>query len=162
MVAFSTFEAEAPSLATLFRERYDATGLCLLGTIRADGYPRVSPLEPLLHEGDLWLGMMWQSRKALDLLREPRCTMATPTCDKSGSGGEVKLYGLAMDVQDPAERDGYAAALEAAIGFKPTQYHLFRIDITGAGSFRVVGSEHDVWAWTPGSAPVERHVPAPS
>ena len=59
-------------------ERIQATGILLLGTIRADGRPRISPCEPYVVDGELLLGMMWQSKKALDLLRDRRLTLATP------------------------------------------------------------------------------------
>jgi hypothetical protein len=54
----------------------------LLGTIRADGWARISPCEAYLVDGDLMLGMMWRSRKALDLLRDPRLTIVTPQADR--------------------------------------------------------------------------------
>ena len=44
----------------------------MLGTLRADGSPRISPCEVDLVDGRLCFGMMWQSHKALDLLRDPR------------------------------------------------------------------------------------------
>jgi hypothetical protein len=36
----------------------------LVATIRGGGTPRLSPVEPFVMDGDLWLSMMWQSRKA--------------------------------------------------------------------------------------------------
>jgi hypothetical protein len=30
------------------------------------GSPRLSPVEPLVLDGDLWLSMMWQSRQEYD------------------------------------------------------------------------------------------------
>jgi hypothetical protein len=45
-------------------DRLIAPGVLLVVTIRRDGTPRVSPVEPLVLDGDLWLSMMWQSRKA--------------------------------------------------------------------------------------------------
>ncbi len=63
-----------PGLAALGEERFERTGLVLIGTLRKNGWPRISPVEALIAGGHLYLGMMWQSRKALDLLRDPRCT----------------------------------------------------------------------------------------
>jgi hypothetical protein len=59
-------------LATRGNELLRTTGLCLVGTIRADGWPRISPGEVILEEGELMLATHWHSRKALDLLRDPR------------------------------------------------------------------------------------------
>ena len=104
------FEAAAPELARLGRERFERTGVVLVATVRKDGSPRISPVEPYLVLGHLLLGMMWRSRKALDLLREPRCAVHSAVCDPNGSDGEFKLYGRALTV--------FAVAmLVIAIGF---------------------------------------------
>ena len=65
------FRLSDPELAALGEERFDRTGLVLIATLRKDGWPRISPVEPLITDGRLYLGMMWQSRKALDLLSDP-------------------------------------------------------------------------------------------
>ena len=44
------FAAAAPALASFLRERLSATGILLLGTLRADGWPRISPCEAYLVE----------------------------------------------------------------------------------------------------------------
>ena len=89
------FKRADPELAALGEERIEATGLVLLGTLRKNGFPRISPVEPLLTMGRLYLGMMWQSRKALDLLRDPRCTVHTTASDRHASEGEFSCTGLA-------------------------------------------------------------------
>lgn len=63
-MSWSSFASEAPELAELGRQRFDTAGLALVGTLRRDGRPRISPLEPLIAHGELFLGMMWQSKKA--------------------------------------------------------------------------------------------------
>ena len=55
-ITFAAMEAAAPELARQVRERFDATGLCLVATLRSDGWPRVSPVEPLILDGQLYLG----------------------------------------------------------------------------------------------------------
>jgi hypothetical protein len=52
------FEAAAPELAALGRTRFEATGAALLGTLRADGFPRINPVEPYLAAGQLLLGLL--------------------------------------------------------------------------------------------------------
>jgi len=42
---WDAFEAACPELATLARERFAKDELVMLGTIRADGSPRISPCE---------------------------------------------------------------------------------------------------------------------
>jgi Pyridoxamine 5'-phosphate oxidase len=151
MVGWGDFAREEPELARLGEERLEATGLCMLGTLRANGFPRISPVEPLLHEGRLYLGMMWQSRKALDLLRDPRCVVHNAHADKSGKDGDFKLYGRAVDVPDAEERESYCRALEAKIGWRPSddRFHLFAVDVTEVGWFRVVDEKHETRAWRP-------------
>jgi hypothetical protein len=143
-----------PELAAVAGRRMEAAGLVLVGTLRANGWPRISPVEPLVVGGNLYLGMMWRSRKAVDLLRDPRCVVHTVVTDKGGTEGDVKIYGRAVDVADPAERERYAVALEAQIGWRPSgDFHLFRVDITEVGYFAVVGDGHDVRTWVPPAAP---------
>ena len=151
MVSWADFAAAEPELAGLGEERLEATGLCMLGTLRKNGFPRISPVEPLLHGGRLYLGMMWQSKKALDLLRDPRCVVHNAHADKSGEDGDFKLYGLARDVRDPEEREGYCRALEAKIGWRPEndEFHLFDVDVAEVGWFRVAGKAHETKVWRP-------------
>lgn len=125
-------------------------GVVLVGTLRANGWPRISPVEPLIVDGRLYLGMMWQSRKARDLLTDPRCVVHTAVHGRDGTEGDVKVYGEARDVADPGERERYGAALEDAIGWRPDgDFHLFAVDVTEVGYFAVVDGAHDVRTWRP-------------
>ena len=74
---WTQFKESAPDLAKLAEERFQRHGLVLVGTLRRNGWPRISPVEPLIVEGVLYLGMTWRSQKALDLLRDPRITVQT-------------------------------------------------------------------------------------
>ena len=40
------FASGAPELAAIGVERFEAVGLALVGTVRKDGTPRISPVEP--------------------------------------------------------------------------------------------------------------------
>ena len=144
VVNWQEFRANAPHLAALGEERFDRTGLVLLATLRKNGWPRISPVEFVITGGKLYLGMMWQSRKALDLLRDPRCSLHSTVSDRNGAEGEFKLYGRGIEIKDLAERRRYCEALYAKIGFMPEEpeYHLFSVDIEGA-SFAVI--ENSQW-----------------
>ena len=48
-----------PRLAELARQRLIAPGVLLVVTVRRDGTPRLSPVEPWLMDGELWLSMMF-------------------------------------------------------------------------------------------------------
>src|SRR6478736_5889352 len=111
MITFSQLEASAPDVAAPIRERLSATGLAILGTLRADGSPRVSPIEVTLHDGHLFVGMMPGSRKALDIERDPRISLLTPVADKDDLAGEGKLFGELRTVED---LDQIAAVFHAA------------------------------------------------
>ena len=146
---WQAFSISAPQLAALGEERFDRTGLVLLATLRKTGWPRISPLEFLVFEGQLYLGMTWQSRKALDLLRDPRCSLHSTVSDRQGSEGEFKLYGRALEVNDPDTRARYSEALYQKIGikFEDLEYDLFSIDIESA-SFAIIENEEwqrDIW-----------------
>lgn len=141
--------AAAPELAAIGLERFGATGLSMVGTLRKDGSPRISPCEVYVVDGELLLGMMWRSKKAVDLLRDPRLTVHSATCNREGAEGDFKLYGRAVDVPDPALRERYADALEAKIQWRPPEpYHLFAVDVGSAG-YISFGEGRRAMRWTP-------------
>ena len=74
-MTWGEFSKEATELAAAAERLFDDPGVVMVGTIRKDGSPRISPVEPLITEGQLYLGMMWKSLKARDLPRDPRCTI---------------------------------------------------------------------------------------
>ncbi|MCH8225834.1 MAG: pyridoxamine 5'-phosphate oxidase family protein [Chloroflexi bacterium] len=148
-MTWEEFQRSDPELAALGRERFDRTGLILLGTLRKNGWPRISPVEVLITDGQLYLGMMWRSRKALDLLRDPRCTVHSTVSDRAGTEGEFKVYGHAVDVQDVEARRRYGDALYEKIQVRPdeSEYHLFAVDIQSA-AFVIIRNEemvHQEW-----------------
>lgn len=67
--------------------------MALLGTIRTDGSPRISPVEPYLTQGHLLFGAMVWSLKTRDLLRDPRCVLHGAITAPDAGEAEVKLYG---------------------------------------------------------------------
>ena len=143
------FADEAPELAALGLERFEKTGVCLIGTLRKDGSPRISPIEPFIVRGELMLGMMWQSRKALDLVRDPRIVVHSAVSNRDGAEGDFKLYGRVRDVPDPALRTAYGDTLFAKIDWRPEEpYHLFAVDVEQAG-FIAFGDQQRAMRWTP-------------
>jgi Pyridoxamine 5'-phosphate oxidase len=143
------FAAEAAELASLGMDRFERTGLALVGTITAGGYPRISPVEVFVVDGHLMLGMMWKSRKALDLLRNPRVVVHSTVSDREGTEGDFKLSGRAIDVPEPDLRMHYADTLEAKISWRPSEpFNLFRVDIERAG-FVIFGKAPHGLAWDP-------------
>jgi hypothetical protein len=125
VASWSEIEAEAPALAAQAREFLDAFVHKTLATLRRDGSPRISGSEVVFAEGELWLGSMWRSRKALDLLRDPRFALHSGSPDPdAGWHGDAKLAGRVEELTD-AERK--AAILGGKGGPGPS--HVFRCDI---------------------------------
>ena len=131
-------------MAALGEERFERTGLVLIGTIRKNGWPRISPVEPLITDGHLYFGMMWKPQKALDLLRDPRCTVHSVISNRDASEGEFKVYGRGVEIQDLEVRRHYADALYEKMGWKPEEpeYHLFSVDVENV-AFAVL--QNDKW-----------------
>jgi hypothetical protein len=149
-VRWEDFAEQCPELARLGEERLRERELCLVGTLRKGGYPRISPVEPDFVDGELMMGMMWRSPKALDLLRDPRCVIHSAVSDRRGTQGDFKLYGRAVAVDDPERRARYRATIKARIDWEPSEpeYHCFAIDIESAG-FVIFGDAGYGLAWTP-------------
>lgn len=93
-------EAAAPEIARLGKERLDGAGVALLGTLRKDGSPRISPVEPYLTQGYLLFGAMSWSLKTRDLLRDPRCVLHSAISGPDSGEGELKLYGRATEADE--------------------------------------------------------------
>jgi hypothetical protein len=129
-VRWEDIERQARRLAGVMNDRLIAPGVLLVATIRLDGTPRLSPVEPLIFDGDLWLSMMWQSGKATDLLRDDRILVHSITTTREGGEGEVKVRGTAQSIEDPARRRRYCDAA-AVLGWRPEEpyFHLFRVNI---------------------------------
>jgi Pyridoxamine 5'-phosphate oxidase len=152
MMRWDGFIEVCPEIGTKAEARFRKDELVMLGTLRADGSPRISPCELDLVEGHLFFGMMWRSKKALDLLRDPRCVVHSVTCDRMGTDGDLKLYGQMVDVHEPELRSAYQAAITARIDWQPDEpeFHLFSLDVESAG-FTIFGDEHHALAWEAGS-----------
>src|ERR671911_755113 len=124
MSTWTEFEAAAPELAAAVRDRLAAHRHQTLATLRRDGSPRISGTESQIIDGELWIGSMWQARKAQDLQRDPRFALHSGSDDPPGWSGDAKLAGVVEEVTDPErvrEINGEAAAGGPS--------HLFRLDL---------------------------------
>ena len=135
---WDAFEDACPEIAEIARERFALDQLVMLGTIRRDGSPRVSPCECDFGAGRLFVSMMWRSKKALDLLRDPRIVVHSVTSNKEGTDGDVKIYGRAIDERDPEVREAFREAIRTRMDWAPEEpdYHCFSVDVSGAGYVR--------------------------
>jgi hypothetical protein len=151
MASWREIEAAAPELAGRARAAFDAHRHKLLATLRRDGSPRISGIEATFADGELWLGMMPGSRKALDLRRDPRLALHSasldPPDDPTTWAGDAKLAGRAVEVDDPALKERFAGG-----SGQPDDAHLFRVDVTEVVHTRV-GDPADhlvIELWQPG------------
>jgi pyridoxamine 5'-phosphate oxidase-like protein len=124
MPSWSDVETEAPEFAALARGFLDAHTHKTLATLRRDGAPRISGTEIEFADGELWLGSMWRSLKALDLRRDPRFALHSGSADPPDWTGDAKLSGRAEEVTDPERK---AAIIGDA---PPDPFHLFRAELT--------------------------------
>jgi hypothetical protein len=155
MATWRQFSEEAPDLAAAVRARFDATRHHVLATLRRDGSPRVSGTEVDFHGDDLTVGSMWEAVKARDLRNDGRFALHANPGDGSMAGGDAKLSGVAVEVDD----DGKRAYEEEASPPKP--YHLFRLDLHEVvlTSLHPEGDSLVIETWRPGQPLVrtERH-----
>lgn len=151
MTTWAEFERAAPAVAEVFRRRHaEHHDLCLLGTLRADGFPRISPIEPRLFEGDLYIGGMPGTRKFDDLRRDPRFTLHTATTDRFVTDGDAKLWGHARDVQDPQLHRRFAEMLFERVGLdvRGREFGWFPVaEIHGGSCVRRVDGHLEVTVW---------------
>jgi len=124
MPSWSEFEAAAPELAASVRRRLDAHTHKTLATVRGDGSPRISGTESRITHGELWIGSMWDARKARDLQRDPRFALHSGSDDPPEWEGDAKLAGVVEEITDPErvrELNGSASP--------DGRSHLFRLDL---------------------------------
>jgi hypothetical protein len=127
---WSEIAAREPALGAVARDRLIGPGVLLVGTIRRDGSARISGVEPLIMDGDLWLSMMRTSAKALDLARDPRILLHSVVTGPEPAA-EVKMRGTARAEADRDAQQDYAAAAAAELGWRPVvgEFTLFAVDI---------------------------------
>jgi len=133
MVRWADFEEAAPEPAAHIRELIERYRFVLVGTIRRDGTPRISPVEARFVSGHLMLVMITGTLKARDLLRDPRILLNSPITHPDDPNFEFKLRGRVIEVQDQVLRSATADAIEAMSGWRPPlSWHFFSIDIEDA------------------------------
>ncbi|MDJ0343550.1 pyridoxamine 5'-phosphate oxidase family protein [Streptomyces sp. H10-C2] len=119
------FHTAEPELARTVSERFGLFTHHVLATLRRDGSPRVTGIEVDFRFGELWLGMMPNSRKAQDLRRDPRFGLqANPGPGTTMSGGDVRVAGHVAEETDPEVISRYVQEAKP-----PQPFHLFRAEV---------------------------------
>jgi hypothetical protein len=84
----------------------------MMATVRRDGSPRISGIEATFANGQLWLGMMPDSRKALDLRGDPRLAVHSAPIDMELSDGDARVSGRAIEYTDEATKSAFGRTFE--------------------------------------------------
>jgi hypothetical protein len=113
MASWSEVEDQAPELATRARTIFDAFTHKTIATLRRDGSPRISGTEVEFEAGEMWIGSMWRSVKALDLQRDGRFALHSGSTDPPDWTADAKVAGRAIEVTEP-----------------DASSHRFRLDVT--------------------------------
>lgn len=148
MFHWANFEAAAPHLATQCRELIERFRFVLVGTIRRDGTPRISPVEAHIVNSDLMLVMISGTLKARDLLRDPRILLNSPITNPDNPDAEFKLRGRVVEIHDRALREATAEAIKAVSGWRPPEaWHFFSIDIEDTAFITWEGGVMQMTRW---------------
>lgn len=157
MTTWADLSRIEPDLAARGRSILASTTNAVLATLRADGSPRVSGIDPFFAVGELWIGSMPGARKADDLARDPRLALhgipwESRRCkDGAADPGEadVKLTGRAIEVTDPVQISRALASFATERGFEPPEVgHYYRIELEGLALTFVEGEELVIDHWT--------------
>jgi hypothetical protein len=124
MISWAEFAQQAPQLAAFGEGRF-RSGVAYLGTLRADGSPRVHPVTPILG-AQLFLFMEPGSPKGKDLQRDARYTLHCSVADSDGGEGEFYVRGQARLTGDPQMRE---QAVRASPYAPAERYILFILSI---------------------------------
>lgn len=139
MTTWTQFNASEPELAARALAILTSTTNGVLGTIRRDGTPRLSGIDPFIAHGELWIGSMPGARKGADLKRDPRMALHGIPWEsrkvregaQDPGEGDVKLTGRAVLATEDDKRASFAA-FTAERGFEPPEIDTsdaFRIDL---------------------------------
>ena len=141
MASWADIRREVPDFAGLVQSVFERNRHMTLATVRRDGSPRISGTEIRFADGEVLIGMMARSRKALDLLRDPRIAIHGPTADPPEEPrewvGEGKLAGRAIEVPNDDPDD---------------DSHSFRIDVDEVVFVHIndAGDRLVIESWHPG------------
>jgi hypothetical protein len=159
-VSWQELEAGAPELARLGRARLERAGLALLGTLRSDGSPRISPVEPHLAAGELLFSAMARTGKAGDLRRDRRCALHSLVTETEGREGELKLHGRAEPV-DERLRDAAPEAWWVGRPPEDAEVYTLRLEQAFFLEWDTARGLMKIRRWSPGGGYDERERPYP-
>ncbi len=142
MTNWQRLQQDHPDLAGVVRARFAANRHHVLGTLRRNGAPRLSGTEVEIDDRGIRLGMMPDSAKLADVLRDPRVEIHSAPLEEDLAVGDVKLTGVLRHLGDVADQPGSA----------------FELDLTSVVHVTVTGDRLRITSWGPdrGLSVIER------
>jgi hypothetical protein len=106
MASWQEIERDFEEFAAKVKARFEAGTNKTIATLRRDGAPRISGTEMKFEKGEVTLGMMGGSMKLLDVRRDPRIAVHSPTLEPPADRpeswpGDAKLAGTAVETPPP-------------------------------------------------------------
>jgi hypothetical protein len=130
MATWAEFELADRELARFGRERLDGQ-VCFHATLRADGSPRVHPVEPWIAAGLLLVRFRARSPKVGEVARDARYALHSPMDNPDGIGGEFLVTGW-MEQVSPAHPASRRFAEESS---EPLAFYALSVEEVAATSY---------------------------
>lgn len=158
MTSWADFAAAAPELAAAISQRFAGSRYTLLGTLRSDGFPRISGIVVRVRDDRLRLAMRAGATMVADLRRDSRCSLHSGPATTDVERSDVKLHGRAAEITDPGIVATFADSLPH--GPPPEGLALFDIDLIDATLIRLTEAKdaHIIDSWRAGESGSRRQV----
>ena len=143
MPSWKEFARLAPEIVAFGLSRFQSR-VAYLGTLRADGSPRVHPVTPIVGD-QLFLFMEPTSPKGKDLMRDARYTLHCAVEDSDGGNGEFYVRGRTKLINDPRV---WAEAALVSSYVPQAHYILFTFSIEFAFMNIYIDGKSDSQHWS--------------
>jgi pyridoxamine 5'-phosphate oxidase-like protein len=137
MARWAEFAVQEPVTAELGERILSKYGMAYLGTVQANGWPRVHPISPVLLDGGLYIGIMPASPKGKDLERDGRCVIHTLP---GPNDAEVSFSGVAVQLTDDAVEELIRQAPDNVRFARDTSIYEIQLDQVRCTTFENVGA----------------------
>jgi hypothetical protein len=145
MATWAEFELADRELARFGRERLDGQ-VCFHATLRADGSPRVHPVEPWIAAGLLLVRFRARSPKVGEVARDARYALHSPMDNPDGIGGEFLVTGW-MEQVSPAHPASRRFAEESS---EPLAFYALSVEEVAATTYEGPDLDPVYRRWRPG------------
>lgn len=144
MASWQRLEEDALQLAAFGQARLDGK-VAYLATVQDSGLPRVHPVTPMIGGGKCFIFCEPDSSKVRDLRANGKYAIHCAMSDSSGSSGEFKMMGTALEVTDATTRQ----LAESICSYRPSaSYLLFELGISEVTAISWRGGRPDRRRWS--------------